>query len=505
MAYRSARRAESSSVSRRKLLVLVASGVGVSLLAACGGGATATPEATIGTGPVSSAASTASGSSGVSTVASATSAVGSATAQSSATTQSATSSANAAAPTAAASAPASESGKLVFWNTTEGTKTGYEQGDKDGFLDYFRAKNPKVELEADYNSDVYTKYQQAAVAGTPPDVSFVSVSSVYDYAKKGYLTDLQPYANRSKLDLSNYYQVFFDALRYPSVKADLYAIPYEWVNTWLTYNKDLFQHAGIPFPDGTWSYDQFRDAASKLTDASRPQWGCTSYTGYTTPILGCMIPSNGGSFFSSDYRQCTFNSEENVASIQYLHDLMYASHAAPPPTTKAPDKGWFVRGQQAISMWNCCGDLGTDRQQKSLSWDVTANPKGSKGQFNVAWSNQYVISSPSRMKDAAWELLVDSIRPDRPPLTFGQGKAPIMKGAAKAWLDDQKNEPPANLKVYLDEQYLTQLVVGPSRGDWQKVIDQQVNDVMQNKVSAHDGVAEAAKAMQVVLDKAWSS
>jgi len=101
--------------------------------------------------------------------------------------------------------------------------TGYEQGDKNGFLDYFRAKHPEIQLEADYFPDIYTKYEKTAVAGTPPDVSFVSVVSVYDYAKKGFLTNLQPYWNRSKLGMGNYYQVFFDAMRYPSTTADLYS------------------------------------------------------------------------------------------------------------------------------------------------------------------------------------------------------------------------------------------------------------------------------------------
>jgi multiple sugar transport system substrate-binding protein len=489
-------RALARVLPRRRLLTVLVAGATIPLLAACGGSATAI--VTASTTRTTTVAATPS-------LASTTSRTAAAPATSAATTTSATTTSAAAAPvaTAAPTQPVAAGSKLVFWNATEGTVTGYEQGDKNGFLDYFRAKHPEIQLEADYFPDIYTKYEKTAVAGTPPDVSFVSVVSVYDYAKKGFLTNLQPYWNRSKLGMGNYYQVFFDAMRYPSTTADLYAIPYEWINTWLTYNKDLFQHAGVPFPDETWTYAKVRDTAHGLTDSTKPQWGTTSSIDYSH--LGCIIPSNGGSHLSPDYRKCTFDSPENVNTIQYLHDLMYKDNAAPPSGTKAPDKGWFVNNQQSISMWDCCGTLGTYRQSKGLSWDITLNPKGTKGQYNVGWSNQYVISTVSKVKDSAWELITDSIRPDRPPLTFGQGKAPIIKAAAEAWLVDQKNEPPANLKVYLDEQYLTQLVVGPNWNDWQKVLNQQLNDALQNKVSVPDAVTAATKAVQVVLDKAFAS
>ena len=274
-------RALARVLPRRRLLTVLVAGATIPLLAACGGSATAI--VTASTTRTTTVAATPS-------LASTTSRTAAAPATSAATTTSATTTSAAAAPvaTAAPTQPVAAGSKLVFWNATEGTVTRYEQGDKNGFLDYFRAKHPEIQLEADYFPDIYTKYEKTAVAGTPPDVSFVSVVSVYDYAKKGFLTNLQPYWNRSKLGMGNYYQVFFDAMRYPSTTADLYAIPYEWINTWLTYNKDLFQHAGVPFPDETWTYAKVRDTAHGLTDSTKPQWGTTSSIDYSH--LGCHHP-----------------------------------------------------------------------------------------------------------------------------------------------------------------------------------------------------------------------
>jgi len=136
------------------LLTVLVAGATIPLLAACGGSATAI--VTASTTRTTTVAATPS-------LASTTSRTAAAPATSAATTTSATTTSAAAAPvaTAAPTQPVAAGSKLVFWNATEGTVTGYEQGDKNGFLDYFRAKHPEIQLEADYFPDIYTKYEKS--------------------------------------------------------------------------------------------------------------------------------------------------------------------------------------------------------------------------------------------------------------------------------------------------------------------------------------------------------
>jgi multiple sugar transport system substrate-binding protein len=44
-----------------------------------------------------------------------------------------------------------------------------------------------------------------------------------------------------------------------------YAVPYRQDSWVLYYNKDLFDTAGVDYPDGTWTWDDYADAAEKLT------------------------------------------------------------------------------------------------------------------------------------------------------------------------------------------------------------------------------------------------
>ena len=47
-------------------------------------------------------------------------------------------------------------------------------------------------------------------------------------------------------------------------------------NLGLIYNTELFDEAGLDYPDETWTWDDFRAAAKALTDADRNQYG-TAY------------------------------------------------------------------------------------------------------------------------------------------------------------------------------------------------------------------------------------
>lgn len=52
-----------------------------------------------------------------------------------------------------------------------------------------------------------------------------------------------------------------------------YAIPKDIDTIALWYNKTMFDEAGIKYPDASWTWDTFRDAAKKLTKADGSQYG----------------------------------------------------------------------------------------------------------------------------------------------------------------------------------------------------------------------------------------
>src|SRR5919199_3519873 len=397
------------------------------------------------------------------------------------------------------------SGQLTFWNLAA---DGYEQPNKAGFLDPFRRRYPQVHLQVQYVPwAVYLqKILTLSAAGNAPDVYFASIAWIFDLAKKGAAQNLDSYVKASHLPFSKYYNVF-DGLRYPDARGSLYAIPYEWVTIVLYYNKALFDKARIPYPDATWTYDTYRRVAKELTmrkGGKVVQYGCTADWGYSTS--DSLLHSNGGTILSAYNRKCTFNSPQNIESVQYLLDLVYKDKVAPSPAQYTPQQGaeqLFMSGKIAMmigGVW-IIGDL---RQQKRIPWDITMLPKGKVGRRVINWPNQYVISSTSKNKEAAWKLIELALRPDRPANTFGPGKVPIIKADSKAWLALDAHRPPKHESVIVEqEKYNVPLQAGPAWSEWRAKLDNTMQSVFLRRMTPQQGVAQANQAIQTVLDQFW--
>ena len=78
---------------------------------------------------------------------------------------------------------------------------------------------------------------------------------------------------RNKISRNNYWLFFFDEFYKPifdvtngiANQDHYYAVPFALVNTVLYFNKDMFDAAGIAYPTDDWTWEEFREAAKKLT------------------------------------------------------------------------------------------------------------------------------------------------------------------------------------------------------------------------------------------------
>ena len=65
-----------------------------------------------------------------------------------------------------------------------------------------------------------------------------------------------------KFSLNGYFPATLKPLTY---NGHLYGLPVNWSTMVMFYNKTLFDKAGVKYPDESWTWDDFRAAAQKLT------------------------------------------------------------------------------------------------------------------------------------------------------------------------------------------------------------------------------------------------
>src|SRR5205823_9375722 len=178
-----------------------------------------------------------------------------------------TATASPSASTTASGNPAPKAVSIEWWrrNYATGTQSA-ETITSDAAVKAFRDRYPNVSIsiqggpfgpETDQKFDIAILQQHAG-----PDVFHTTGGDVLKYAAAGQLSK-PPFTDNDRKDFNP------SALQATTFKGSLVAYPL-WIVPWYEYiNLDLFKEAGVERPaNGTWTYQQFSDAATKLTRKS---------------------------------------------------------------------------------------------------------------------------------------------------------------------------------------------------------------------------------------------
>jgi multiple sugar transport system substrate-binding protein len=156
----------------------------------------------------------------------------------------------------------------------------------DEWIKSWNTANPDIQLVREEVDQA--KWIADHLAGSPPDIiNLGSGADIPYFAKRGLLLDLTKYFGASKqigpdIDKMGSGAYFFEN--------KWYGLPKDYNNvTAITYNKEIFKAAGVPFPSATvpMTYDEFSALAKKL---SQPEKG----------IFGTEVHGNWMTFISSD-------------------------------------------------------------------------------------------------------------------------------------------------------------------------------------------------------------
>ncbi|WP_069386731.1 ABC transporter substrate-binding protein [Cellulosimicrobium cellulans] len=129
--------------------------------------------------------------------------------------------------------------------------------------DAFHEENPDVTVEVqEYaaGNDYDTQMTADLAAGTAPDIYVLkNLKNFYTYQSGQQLLDVSDVA--SELDPET------GGLDAYEAEGAHYAVPYRQDSWVLYYNQELFDQAGVAQPDGSWTWDDYTQAAKDLTTA----------------------------------------------------------------------------------------------------------------------------------------------------------------------------------------------------------------------------------------------
>ena len=274
-------------------------------------------------------------------------------------------------------------------------------------LDLFMKKNPdiKVEFTTEAWGGYWNKLQTLIAANVPPDVFLLSVDYIIDFYKRGVLLNLTPLIENDKsLDLKDFFEPPFEIF---TVNGNLYALPRDINAIVLYYNKDLFDEAGVEYPNEKWTWDDLVKAGKKLTkdlnnDGYIDQWGFITSLDFEV-CWGNFVLQNNGKLLNEDKTKSLVNSPEVIEAIQFLYDLETKYKVAPNVTAKASlGDNVFLTGKVAMisdGSWR----IGAYRSA-NFRWDIAMLPMKKKHAC-IANGVAHAISAKTKYQDAAWRLV----------------------------------------------------------------------------------------------------
>jgi multiple sugar transport system substrate-binding protein len=320
----------------------------------------------------------------------------------------------AAAPTVAAAAPAGAPIEMSILLTGD---TADMQKNLQPYLD----QHPEINLTLiGVAWDGFDQKTDLLIAGgEPPVVWYCAANRDYiHYAVRDLLADLGPYVERDNFDLSDFHQ---GILKVAYFGGKLMGFPCGTFPTFLVYNKDLFDKAGVAYPpdnweDKNWTWDEFVAKAQALTKPGESSpletiWGFGGSwdTRYDTIAYGEDI------FRQEDYalanaKSTLVTTEPVMAVYQAWQDYIWKYKITPSPEVVSSfgavsQTSLFLSGLAAIdrdATWSLPTSLA---EITDFQWDMAPFPVNGKNDWrNINYTNHWVTFK-NKNQDQTWDLL----------------------------------------------------------------------------------------------------
>lgn len=271
--------------------------------------------------------------------------------------------------------------------------------DMDAMIAEFEKQNPdiKVEVEVIGYDDYFTKLQTQASSKTLPDVFEMNYENFSTYASNGVLYDFTELAGKDESFSPD--MLSGNSYEYFQKDGKLYGLAEKMSDVVLYYNKDLFDAAGLEYPQADWTWQDMLEAAQKLTKDG--VYGI--YAPVTYNELYKTVAQNGGALFNEEGNP-TLDSKENVEALQWMLDKMLEYHVQ--PTTeqmsgKTPED-MFKNGEIAMEITGSW--MISTFADAPFEWDIALEP-GNTTQAHHVFADGIVASANTKNAEAAWKLI----------------------------------------------------------------------------------------------------
>jgi len=274
-------------------------------------------------------------------------------------------------------------------------------------VEEWNAANPGIQVILEVTPEYWVKTPSSFASGTAPDIIYNTVTETTStFAELGMYIDLDDYiAGSEGINPEDFEPGIWSTAVW---NGGTWVIPYAWSDLGITYNVDMFDAAGLDYPEAGWSWDDFLTVAKALTvdtdgDGAIDQWGFAMsnwpYTG-----LFPFIMSNGGEILSADKTEVLTDSPEGMEAIEFYLGLVHTEKVAPTAVDLGENPNPFATGVVAMELTRSFAPYQYSLINPDLNFGATSIPMNTD-RINYFEGSGFGINSKSEHPDEAWQVI----------------------------------------------------------------------------------------------------
>ncbi|MCI9156157.1 MAG: sugar ABC transporter substrate-binding protein [Lawsonibacter sp.] len=245
--------------------------------------------------------------------------------------------------------------------------------------DAYTQQHPDVEIEVQVTSwgEYWTKLEAAGESNTMPDIFWMHTDQILYYADFGVLADVTNLYD--EVD-PNFWTDHYSEVSIGNASGSdgrMYGVPKDKDNVVLAYNREMFDAAGVTYPDESWTWDDLMDASQKVYDAT----GKYGYMAYNDEQLGYwnFVYQNGGYILDPETNlHAGYTQPATADAIKYYVNIQ--------KNEWCPDQSFFAETSPGTAFFSEMGSMFFEGSWNLLpelinypdmvgKWDIAPLPK----------------------------------------------------------------------------------------------------------------------------------
>lgn len=264
----------------------------------------------------------------------------------------------------------------------------------------FEALNPDIKIkEMPIEGKEYYKKLQTMIAGNEaPDIMWMGMG-FGEFAMRGVFMPLNNFlAADSSVDLEGINPAILEMYK---TNGMIYGLPYGIDYMMFAYNMDIFDKAGMPYPDESWTIKDMVKAAKVLTVRRGKQ---AEQYGFAGSITLSMF---GLTLLSEDLSRCTMDTPEAIEYIKFHVDLIHKYRIVPNISVAqmSSTEDLFMTGRLAMAALPTWSIVNLSKKVDNFKWGITLLPTVNGHRGHWASSSGFCMYKNAKNKEAAWRVL----------------------------------------------------------------------------------------------------